>query len=146
MNMAQETIDQRVRREIETVHAFISAWFRGDVGQSKAAFDEQLADRLTPSFVNIQPSGQVLTRADLLASLYDGHGTNPNFTISIADSTVRYRADAGRLVMATYREHQKGAKNTDPPDNVRISTVLFEMSDGDGRPTWLHIHETGVAP
>lgn len=144
--MTQETIDERVRREIETVHAFISAWFRGAVGQSRTAFDEQLADRLAPPFVNIQPSGRVLTRADLLASLYDGHGSNPNFAISIADSTVRYRGHAGRLVMATYREHQKGARNTNPPDNARISTVLFEMPDGDGRPIWLHIHETGLAP
>ncbi len=142
----QGSIEERIRTEIEIVHGFISAWFRGKIGQSKAAFDAQLADRLAPSFVNIQPSGQVLTRSDLLTSLYDGHGSNPNFRISIADSTVRYREGTGRLVMATYREHQKGARNTDPPDNVRISTVLFELPAGDGRPTWLHIHETGLAP
>lgn len=141
----QGSIDGHVRTEIETVHAFISAWFRGEVGQSKTAFDAQLADRLAPSFVNIQPSGQVLTRSDLLTSLYEGHGSNPKFRISIADSTVRYQENAGRLVMATYREHQQGAKNTDPPDNVRISTVLFELSPGDGRPAWLHIHETGLS-
>ena len=140
----QGPTDERIRAEIETLHAFISAWLRGEVGQSKAAFDEHLADRLALSFVNIQPSGRVLTRSDLLTSLYDGHGSNPKFRISIADSIVRYEESDGRLVMATYREYQQGAKNTDPPDNARISTVIFELPAGDGRPTWLHIHETGL--
>ncbi len=39
-------LNERIRTEIETVHAFISAWFRGDVSQSRTTFDEQLSDRL----------------------------------------------------------------------------------------------------
>ena len=35
----------RLRSEIEDVHAFISAWFRGDITRDEAAFDARLAQR-----------------------------------------------------------------------------------------------------
>ena len=55
-------LDQRLRAEVETVHTFISAWFRGEVERSDRLFQQQLAGRLAPDMVNIQPSGRTLTR------------------------------------------------------------------------------------
>ena len=50
----------------------------------------------------------------------------------------------GDLAVATYVEHQRGAKNTVPADNDRISTVVFRLGGEGQRPVWLHIHETAV--
>ena len=55
-------------------------------------------------------------------------------------------ADSMNRVLATYVEHQDGARNTTPSSNTRISTVLFRVDQTDGPLTWLHIHETWVPP
>lgn len=132
----------RYRGEIEEMHAFISAWFRGSVANDASLYEAQFARRLDPALVNIQPSGQVLTRADLLDGIRAGYGGNPDFFIEIEDATLRW-ADAG-LALVTYVEFQRGARNTVPSDNRRISTVLFRDTPGGAAPVWLHIHETGL--
>ncbi|MGI9355484.1 MAG: hypothetical protein ACR2PF_10045, partial [Rhizobiaceae bacterium] len=39
-------------------------------------------------------------------------------------------------------EDQRGARNTVPADDFRITTVLFDVSGPN--PVWLHLHETAV--
>jgi len=129
-----------LRREIEDVHAFIASWFRGDLIPDDAVFDNGLCARMAAELVNIQPSGQVLTRSDLVDGIRAGHGSNSNFRISISDVVLRWVGDGKALV--TYVEFQQGARQTVPADNRRISSVLFDLS-GE-RPLWLHIHETGL--
>jgi hypothetical protein len=126
--------------EIEQVHAFIAAWFRGDMEQDDAAFEARLANRFDHQMINIQPSGQLLTRSDLLGGLRSGYGANPNFQIEILNCELRFQAGGQALV--TYVEQQRGAKNTVPADNRRVSSVLFDISGAE--PRWLHIHETAV--
>ena len=144
MTTAREALRDRLCTEIEAVHAFLAAWFRGEAARSEAAFAAELADRLAPGMVNIQPSGRVLARAELLAAIKDGHGANPAFAITITDCALRHVTDDGRLALVTYVEHQRGAKNTDPPDNRRLSSALFEIPPAPARPIWLHIHETAL--
>ncbi|MGI9393116.1 MAG: DUF4440 domain-containing protein [Boseongicola sp.] len=132
----------RFRNEIEDMHAFIAAWFRGDVAHDGKLFEEQFARRLDPALVNIQPSGQVLTRADLLDGIHAGYAGNANFQIEIEDVVPRFAQ--GDVALVTYVEFQRGAKNTVPADNRRVSSVWFR-SVQDGAPLrWLHIHETGL--
>ncbi|MFY0611607.1 MAG: DUF4440 domain-containing protein [Hyphomicrobiaceae bacterium] len=131
----------RFRDEIEEVHAFIAAWFRGDVAQDDALFEKQFAARLDTALVNIQPSGQVLTRDDLLTGIRAGYGSNPAFQIEIED--VALRCAGHDLALVTYVEFQRGARNTDPADNRRVSSVLFRGLNAGGTLIWMHIHETG---
>ena len=131
----------RYRDEIEGLHAFIAAWFRGDVAQDDGLFDAEFTRRLDPALINIQPSGQVLTRQDLLNGIRAGHGGNPDFRIEIEDVSLRFSEDD--LARVTYVEFQRGAKNTVPADNRRVSSVLFGGVKEGGSLTWLHIHETG---
>jgi hypothetical protein len=138
----ERELADRVRSEIEAVHAFISSWFRGELPQSDGLFDEEFAARMGAQLINIQPSGRALARSELIASIRRGYGANPSFRITISDCEVRSACDAERLVLATYTELQQGARNTTPPDNTRVSTVLLELPRKDGRATWLHIHET----
>ena len=140
---ATPELNARVTREIVAVHDFLAAWFRGELDQTDAVYSAGLADRLAPEFVNIQPAGELLTRAQLLEPIKAAFGANPDFQISIADVDVRLADEAAGLVLATYVEHQQGARNS-APSNTRISTVMFRINEADGRLTWLHIHETAV--
>lgn len=135
-------LEQAVRHEIETIHRFIAAWFRGEIAANGDDFETLLAAQLAPQLVNIQPAGHVLSRDDLLTGLRKGHGTNPAFRIDIRDVRVRGYFAECNLVLATYTELQTGALNTNPPDNARISTVLLRRAPEANRFTWLHIHET----
>ncbi|MEM9357431.1 MAG: hypothetical protein AAGB04_14580 [Pseudomonadota bacterium] len=130
--------------EVEALHAFISQWFRGELGRTSEVYQRGFTERLADNLVNIQPSGQVLTRADLLDPIEAAHGANPDFRISISDVTLRHISKDQTLIQATYVEHQTGARNTTPSDNDRISTVLFSRDPSTDRLTWLHLHETAV--
>ncbi len=139
----QDDLLTAVREEIEALHRFISAWFRGETPNTDEAFATGMADRLTSGFVNIQPAGRVLERDDLLDSLRDGHGTNPAFRISISRTRLHHVDAAAGLVLATYVETQSGARHSHPPTNARLSTVLMRRT-GTGALEWLHVHETAV--
>ncbi len=140
----QHELLDAVREEIEAVHRFISAWLRGEEPNTDKAFAAGLADRLAPSFVNIQPAGRVLERDHLLASIRNEHGANPDFQIAISAVRLRYTDKARRLVLATYLETQSGARRSTPPTNTRISTVLMRRRPETGALEWVHIHETAV--
>lgn len=133
-----------VTTEIEAVHDFISAWYRGEEPRTAEAFAAGLADRLAPDLVNIQPAGRVLERDALLTSIEAGHGTNPEFQIAIFDVTLRHVDEDRGLVLATYIETQTGARKSTPPTNARISSVLMHRLPGPAALQWLHIHETAV--
>ncbi len=138
----KSTLETRLRREVEEVHAFIAGWFQGAITNDRVTFDAGLGNRLAQGLINIQPAGQVLTRDDLLIPMFGVHGANPDFDISIRDFRLLHVSPDGMTATAVYVEDQRGALNTVPADNSRITTVLFDIS-GDA-PLWLHLHETAV--
>lgn len=129
---------EALRTEVERLHAFISGWFRGEIVHD--AFEAGFTDRMHPEFENIQPSGRVLKRADLIDPIRAAHGSNPDFRITIREP--RVLGTWPGLILGTYVEEQSGARNTDPPDNDRRSTALF-LSDGPHL-IWRHLQETAV--
>ncbi len=135
-------LEERLRREVEDLHAFIAAWFRGEVDNDQSTFDTGLGNRLADGLINIQPSGQSLSRADLLEPLFAAHGANPDFNLSIRDFRLLHLSPDGTTAVAVYVEDQTGALNTVPADNSRMTTVLFDVSND--MPLWLHLHETAV--
>ncbi len=128
--------------EVETVHAFLSAWFRGEMPESEEAYAREWADRLAPGLINIQPSGRILTREQLVEGVRAGYGSNPDFRIEIRETELRGFDSEGGMALFTYAEFQTGARQTVPADNVRVSSALFSLGDGVNRPLWVHIHET----
>lgn len=126
-----------VREEIESLHRFFTGWFRGELPVEGLS---ELDARLAPGFINIQPAGRVLTLEELRLSIAGGHGANPAFEIEIHDVHVRWSCDDESSILATYVELQHGARNSQPPTNRRISTVLFQRSES--RLQWQHVHET----
>lgn len=135
-------LEDRLRREVEEVHAFIAAWFRGDARNARDIFEFSLGNQLASDLINIQPSGGTLNKDDLLTPLFKAHGANPDFNISIRDFRLLHISPDGATAAAVYVEDQTGALNTAPPNNSRITTILFDVS-GSG-PVWLHLHETKV--
>ena len=123
--------------EIERLHEFISGWYRGEYALD--AFEAGFADALHPQFVNIQPSGAILAKAELTGPIRDAHGRNPDFRITIEEPQVVVEYPG--VVVATYIELQQGARNS-APVNRRRSTVTFET--GPGRLVWRHLQETGL--
>ena len=142
--MSGQSLEKLVTDEIEDLHAFISGWFRGELERNASVYRQGFSNRLAKTFVNIQPSGQVLSRADLLDPIENAHGANSDFRISISSVTLRHVSEDQSLIQATYVEHQTGARNTTPPDNDRISTVLFQRDLATDKLVWLHLHETAI--
>lgn len=126
--------------EIERLHAFISGWFRGEIAAER--FDTEFAGVLDPEFENIQPSGVVLSRSDLLEPIRSLHASNPAFRIEIREP--RLLGVWPGLILATYVEAQFGALNTAPADNNRRSTAVFTVSES--ALTWKHLQETALPP
>ena len=84
---------------------------------------------------------EILLKNDLLAPIEAAFGRNRDFYIEVSEIKIR-KAIGEDFCLATYLEFQRGAKNTDPSDNYRRSTVLFESVEG--KLIWHHIHETAV--
>lgn len=122
--------------EIIRLHDVISGWFRGEIAKDR--FEPDFAAALHPAFENIQPSGEVLSRADLMDPIRAAHGNNPGFQITI--ETPRVIQTWPGLILATYVELQTGARNS-ASENRRRSTVLFETGD---QLLWRHLQETAL--
>ncbi|MEM7506816.1 MAG: hypothetical protein AAF415_08715 [Pseudomonadota bacterium] len=127
----------RATDEIIRLHDVIAGWFRGEIPE--AEFDQAFAASLAPEFENIQPSGKVLSRADLLDPIRAAHGSNPDFRITIEEP--RLLGTWSGLILMGYVEFQQGARQS-AGENRRRSTVLFE-EDGD-RLLWRYLQETGL--
>ncbi len=140
---------ERVRTEIERLHAFLVGWFTGALPES--AFGPDFLDRFHPDLVLIPPSGNTLSVDQFSSGTRSAHGSNPDFRVAIRNVRVLScceQAGPGSLIIATYEEWQRNALATEPPNNGRAATVVFEQrlaGDGESEPLrWLHIHETGL--
>ncbi|MEM8576080.1 MAG: hypothetical protein AAGF48_15835, partial [Pseudomonadota bacterium] len=122
--------------EVVRLHAFLGAWFRGEL--SSDAIRSDFADVLHAEFENVQPAGVVLTRADIVDSIAAGLGMNPSFPITI--EAPRLLGSWPGFVLFQYIEHQTGARAS-APENRRLSTVWFER-DGDHL-AWRYLTEVG---
>ncbi|MEM9061535.1 MAG: hypothetical protein AAGD13_13825 [Pseudomonadota bacterium] len=130
-------MEEDVIVEIERLHAFLSGWFRGEYAHE--AFEQGFANSLHEEFERVQPSGISLTRSTLLDAVGEAHGASPDFRITIAGA--RLIAAYPGVLLATYEEHQTGARNS-AARNHRRSTVLFEAGK---RLIWRYVHETPVS-
>ena len=128
--------EPRCRDEVEQLHAFFQAWFRGELPPDDEAF-ARFADVLAPTFTMIGPTARAGDRAATLAAVRSGHGAEQDMTIEIRDH--RHRLSAGDVSLVTYEEWQTRGGQT----RGRISSVLFRERDGlPNGLEWLHVHET----
>ncbi len=129
-----------IEREIEEIHTFFESWFNGARPQTDRVFDE-LESRLHADFHIVMPSGDLLTRSQLLAALRRGWGTNPKFRIRTR--LLYWKPSGVGTWLAVYEEWQKAARNSAPANNGRVTSAVFIPADSaPNRVAWLHAHET----
>ncbi|MHC4949005.1 MAG: DUF4440 domain-containing protein [Planctomycetota bacterium] len=127
----------RCRDEVEQLHAFFQAWFRGELPPDDEEAFARFADVLAPAFTMIDPAGRAGDRAATLAAVRSGHGAEPGMTIGIRDH--RHRLSGGDLSLVTYEEWQTRGGVT----RGRVSSALFRANDATPNGVeWLHVHET----
>lgn len=132
---------EAVRIEIERLHRFLEQWLNGALDWSDEVFEDGIGRRLHPNFINIQPAGIVLSCETILDQIRSGHGRSPDFRIRIRNVQLHQVLDDKDMLLATYEEYQRGARNSARPDNARLSTALFAEIE-TGALEWRHIHET----
>lgn len=142
--MSDTEMTLALRAEVEAMHDFLAAWFRGEETADQSHFETNLIDRFAPDLRIIYPSGVILTRDDLVKPIFAAHGSNPSFRVSIRDFELIALSSDTQLAIACYIEDQFNALNTNPSDNSRLSTVVFRISADPDRIEWRHIHETAI--
>jgi len=128
--------DARWRTEIEELHRFFEAWFRGTLPPEGEALT-RLERALDPDLVFISPAGVRHTTEELLAEIGGAHGSRPELEIRIREPELRWTS--GGLLAATYEEWQTELGDT----TGRTSTVVFRRDDqGPNGLRWVHVHES----
>lgn len=138
-----DSIEARCEREIVELHQFLEAWSNADLPDEDGAFG-RFGGVLDPSFVLVDPDGEILDREVIVGAIRTAHGrwrAAPG-RIRIADVRVLQSSPDG-WVLATYEEwHEQGERSLG-----RLSSVLFgpDPKAPNGL-TWLHLHEVWLAP
>ncbi len=128
----------QITNEITRLHDYFTNWFAGKTDGDSRSFDKYVRNHLAPEFVNIQPSGKMSNRDELLQQIQAGYGRNRAFCIRVGKVQIHQKLP-GDIYLVTYEEYQRGAQNS-RPENARLSTALLRLV-GDGF-EWLWVHET----
>ena len=129
---------ERVRAHIIGIHRFFTDWVSGSCPGDDATFRAGLLDRIAPDTTVIMPGG-VGYPAEVFTKYMRGlHGTNPGFRIQIRNITLRHHV--GEVYVVNYEEWERNARDSTPPDNGRLSTMV--LRDRGDRLEILHVHET----
>jgi hypothetical protein len=120
------------------LHDFLVGWFTATFDDTDASF-ARFADALDPDFTMIVPSGEVLGREAVVASVRAAHATAAGaFRIEIRDLVER--ASWEHAALLTYEEWQFLGGRV---ENRRVSTALLVRAPGAGGGVrWRHLHET----
>jgi hypothetical protein len=129
-------------REIRELHGFFEAWLGGSGPSGDIAFRRAEA-ALASGFTMVTPSGQRLSRSEVLGWLRSAHGSRRDpapFRISIDESVVLHCEVP--LVVVSYVEVQRGAEIS----TRRSLAVLREAEDAPCGVLWLALQETWASP
>ena len=122
-------------REVESLHAFFGAWYRGELSSERFA---RVETALAPSFERVTPDGTIQDRETVLAGVEAARDEHTKaFEIEIENFEMIDRTDGRALVR--YVERQT-------PGDDRLSAALFDAgtpeSGTEGQPSWLYLQET----
>ena len=128
----------RAREEVVGLHEFFVQWLTGTLDDSDAVF-RRFSDAVHPAFSMIVPSGEMLERAAVMASLRAAHATvDDPFAIEIREVVARTVGVDAALV--TYEEWHFAGDRT---ESGRVSTAVFvPVREAINGVQWLHLHET----
>ncbi|MDW4550291.1 nuclear transport factor 2 family protein [Defluviimonas sp. D31] len=135
--MSLQTTD--IENTIFDIHAFFTDWVGGRCPGNAETFQRNALDRISDRFVAIFPAGRRFGKADFKGYMSSIYGTNPDFRIKIRD--IRVNHVNGKMAVVNYQEWQKAAKDSDQPNNGRITTMVLGEKPSGGVEI-LQVHET----
>jgi hypothetical protein len=130
----------RIETAVHDIHDFFTDWVGGRCPGDAETFKRNALDRLADDLVAIMPGGRSLGKKDFEGYMKSIYGSNPDFRIKIRD--IRRNHQSGDLAVVNYHEWQRNAKDSDEPNNGRVTTMVIRDRGGDHGPQILQVHET----
>jgi len=130
--------------EIESViyeiHDFFTDWVGGRCPGDEATFKSHALDRISDDLVAIFPAGRKFGKEDFKGYMSGIHGSNPDFKIKIRNVEVAHLGDD--MAVANYEEWQRNAKDSEEPNNGRLTTMVLGRHPSGNGAQILQVHET----
>lgn len=134
--------DARCARDIEELHQFFEDWFQGKLPDTDEAF-ASFEGVLHPEFHIVVPSGETLSRDQILALVRKGHGRWAGSDRWIEVRSPRRLSTVEGASVFAYEEWQVLPGSMEG----RVSTVVLRPHPKlPGRIQWVHVHETPFEP
>lgn len=131
---------QEIETAIHDIHDFFTDWVGGRCPNDPETFKRNALDRISDDLVAIFPAGRSFGKKDFEGYMTGIYGSNPDFRIKIRDIKISHRSNG--MAVVNYQEWQRNAKDSDDPNNGRITTmVIGQKNSGDGLEI-LQVHET----
>ena len=133
----EPTLEERCEAEVVELHRFLEEWSNAELPDSAEAF-RRFAEVIAPSFVIIDPDGEVVERQPIVDAIRAAHGrwTEAPGKIRIENFHLHQRIDG--FALATYEEWHDRAGGSEG----RLSSVLFGPNPAAPNGLeWLHLHE-----
>ncbi|HZD26807.1 MAG TPA: nuclear transport factor 2 family protein [Alphaproteobacteria bacterium] len=131
---------KQIEAMIRDIHEFFTDWVGGRCPGDDATFKKNALDRISDDLVVIMPGGRSLGKSDFAGYMKSIYGSNPAFRIKIRDIRINHRS--ADVAVVNYHEWQRDAKDSDEPNNGRITTmVVRDRGESQGHEI-LQVHET----
>lgn len=131
---------KKIESTIHDIHDFFTDWVGGRCPGDDDTFQKNALDRISDDLVVIMPSGRSFGKGDFAGYMKSIYGSNPAFRIKIRDIRVSHlNAD---LAVVNYQEWQRDARDSDEPNNGRLTTMVLRDRGEDKGPEILQVHET----
>jgi len=131
---------QQIEAAIHDIHDFFTDWVGGRCPGDPETFRRNALDRISDELVAIFPAGRRFGKKDFEAYMSSIYGSNPDFRIRIRDIRVSQIRDG--LAVVNYEEWQRGAKDSEQPNNGRVTTMVVGEKPASGGLEVLQVHET----
>ncbi len=129
-----------IERVIHEIHAFFTDWVGGRCPGDPDTFRKGALDHISEDLAAIFPAGRSFGRCDFESYMGGIYGSNPKFRIQIRD--IRLRHLTAEIAVVTYEEWQRDARDSEEPNNGRITTMVLSRGKSGAGPQILHVHET----
>jgi hypothetical protein len=130
----------QIETAIHDIHDFFTDWVGGRCPGDADTFRRNALDRLADDLVAIMPGGRSFGKKDFEGYMKSIYGSNPDFRIKIRDIRLNYQS--GDLAVVNYHEWQRNAKDSDEPNNGRVTTMVVRDRGMSATPEILQVHET----
>jgi len=134
------SLEERCRAEVVELHRFLEVWSNAELPPTEEAF-ARFGDVIAPSFLIIDPDGEILGREPIVDAIRQAHGRWTEAPGQIRIENFRLHQSGADYALATYEEwHEVGGETIG-----RLSSVLFgPNAQAPQGLEWLHLHEVWI--